>query len=102
MIVRKSLLCICGLQEVSEKTFIICIKNAALMVTSTTTAATKTCLLLTSPLIRANSDTARSKSLRTDSAAPAYTGILFYIISELFLFRRVQYHSVMLHVIATN
>ena len=59
------------------------------MVTSTTTAATKTCLLLTSPLIRANSDIARPKYLRADSAAPAYTGIPFYIISELFLFRRV-------------
>ena len=55
--------------------------DAALVVTSTTSSATRSYLLLISPLMRENPDTAKSKSpVDEDEAASAQSGILLYII----------------------
>ena len=58
--------------------------DAALVVTSNTTSATRCSLLLTSPLMRENPDTAESKSpaAEGEAAAAAQPGILLYIIWE--------------------
>ena len=54
---------------------------APLVVTSTTTSATRSYLLLISPLMRENPDTAKSKSpVGEDEAATALSGILLYMI----------------------
>ena len=53
--------------------------DATLVVTSTTTSATRS-YLLTSPLMRENPNTAESKSpVGDDEAATAQSGILLYI-----------------------
>ena len=55
--------------------------NAAIVLTNTTTSATRSYLLLTSPLMRENPNTAESKSpVGDDEAATAQSGILLYII----------------------
>ena len=54
--------------------------NAAFGVTTSTTSATRSYLLLTSPLMRKNPNTAESKSpVGDDEAATAQSGILLYI-----------------------
>ena len=54
--------------------------DAALLVTSTTTSGTRSCLLASS-LMRENPDTAESKSpVGEDEAVTAQPGILLYII----------------------
>ena len=55
--------------------------DTALVVTSTTTSATRSYLLLASPLMREDPDTAEFKSpVGEDEAATAQSGILLYII----------------------
>ena len=54
--------------------------DAGFVVTSTTTSTTRSYLLLTSPLMRENPNTAESKSpVGDDEAATAQSGILLYI-----------------------
>ena len=55
--------------------------DTALVITSTTTSATRSYLLLTFPIMKENPDTAVSKSpVGEDEAATAQSGILLYSI----------------------